>query len=287
MVMTIEAWLLNVNGRKIDRDGGFPAKDPYQCWDLWADYAERVEGVPLAATFTNYGGSSPHPGYACNVFHNASRVSAITSRFTIVGPGAVAQPGDVAFWEKGGIYAGSHVAIVTADRGKTLRCMSQNKGPGHDAAAYETLSKSTLLGYLRPRSKATAPVTPDKPGASEEDDDMPFTDEDRALLRAIRDDQKQREDGVEKSRAELTLRAARAAEKFARASRDGDITPGGWTYQQQMLPLLQTVVALLGERQATSGAEVNVDELAEAIAGALGDDLAQQFVDALGKRIAG
>lgn len=160
MTLTLPAWLAAVDGVRIDRDGRFPAKDPYQCWDLWADYAEQVVGAPLADTYTNRGSSKPHGGYACNVFHNFDRVPALRSRFDLLGPDAAAQPGDVAFWERGGIYAGSHVAIVVADRGAVLRCMSQNKGPGLDAAAYEVLSKRTLLGYLRPKTKATAPAPP-------------------------------------------------------------------------------------------------------------------------------
>lgn len=174
----MKAWLEDVDGRKIDRDGGFPARDPYQCWDLWADYAERVYGVPLAATFTNYGGSTPHSGYACNVFHNAHRVPALMAVFDVVGADQPGRNGDVAFWEKGGLYAGSHVAIVIEDLSSVgravLRCMSQNKGPGHDAAAYETLSKSTLLGYLRPRTKHTAPVAPDTPATVKETPVVPF-----------------------------------------------------------------------------------------------------------------
>lgn len=200
---SLEAWLLNVDGRKIDRDGGFPAKDPYQCWDLWADYAERVVGVPIADTFTNRGGAKPHSGYACNVFHNAHAVPAIASRFIVLGPGATAEPGDVAFWEKGGLYAGSHVAIVIADRGNALYCMSQNKGPTLDAAAFETLSKRTLLGYLRPRTKTSAPAPKPRPTGALMALSDPEQDRLLALVEAIRREQVE-EDGI----AQRTLAAS-------------------------------------------------------------------------------
>lgn len=68
--MSFNDWLQYTNGRYIDLDGG-PTHDPYQCWDLWADYAISVFGLPKARTFTNYGGSSPNPGFASNVWHNA------------------------------------------------------------------------------------------------------------------------------------------------------------------------------------------------------------------------
>jgi hypothetical protein len=162
--MDMTTWLADVDGKYIDRDGRYPARDPFQCWDLWADYAERVEGTPLAATYTNAAGSAEkggtwHSGLACNVFHNAHRVPAIAARFDVLPPDAEARAGDVAFWERGGVYAGSHVAIVVQANAERLYCMSQNRGPHHDHAGYEVLTRRTLLGFLRPRSKATASST--------------------------------------------------------------------------------------------------------------------------------
>jgi hypothetical protein len=64
---------------------------------------------------------------------------------------APTQPGDVAVWSGSfGAYQGGgwgHVAIVLADHGGTITALSQNPTP----TAVMELSKSGLLGYLRPR----------------------------------------------------------------------------------------------------------------------------------------
>jgi cell wall-associated NlpC family hydrolase len=63
-----------------------------------------------------------------------------------------AQRGDVVIWSgSSGAYLGGgygHVAIVVTDNGPTLAAFGQNPNP----ATILTLSKSGVLGYLRPHA---------------------------------------------------------------------------------------------------------------------------------------
>lgn len=135
-----------VRGSLIDVDGWFGA----QCWDQWSHYATNFLGVPVGPTYANAGGSAPHAGYACNVFHNAHR-SGLTQWFDILPASATPQAGDVAFWEYGSVwYPYSHVATVLEPplKGGLLRCLTQNPG----AVQIANLLMHGLIGYLRPRS---------------------------------------------------------------------------------------------------------------------------------------
>lgn len=147
---TFKQWLSDVDGQLIDHDE-VPVGMKYQCQDLWIDFAIKVVGVPKSMTPTWAGGASPHSGHACNVYHNAI-AAGLGQYFTVLDADAEARPGDVAFWERFGIYQGSHVAIVTEDLGTELRLMSQNASAGSSPTGYVTLPKRTLLGYLRPRT---------------------------------------------------------------------------------------------------------------------------------------
>lgn len=145
--MNFQQWLDAVNGQYIDVDG-FPPENPYQCWDLWSHYAQNVYGVPLYPTGCSAGGpGTHHPGYACEVWHQFDS-SPLSQWFTREqGEG---QPGDVAFWEWGSpVGPNSHVAVVVEDRGSSVYCMTQNPG----ASKYANLSKTGILGWLRPISK--------------------------------------------------------------------------------------------------------------------------------------
>lgn len=130
----------------IDVDGWFGA----QCWDQWSHYATNFIGVPLLTTWADAGGSSPHSGYACNVFHNA-RAAGLEQWFEILPASATPRPGDVAFWEYGSAwYQSSHVATVleVTHGGRMLRCLTQNPG----AVQIADLITNGLIGYLRPRA---------------------------------------------------------------------------------------------------------------------------------------
>lgn len=149
MGLSFEAWLGSVNGQFIDVDG-YPPENPYQCWDLWSDYAVRVHDVPFRMTGANAGGWDDHyPTYTCNVWHKFA-TSGLDQYFTQVAADQPAQPGDVAIWEYGSSPAtpNSHIAVVVEDRGSSLYLMTQNPG----ASRYGTITKTGVLGYLRPRT---------------------------------------------------------------------------------------------------------------------------------------
>lgn len=135
-----------VRGHFIDVDKVFGA----QCWDQWSHYATNFLGVPSWLTYTNAGGTRPHPGYACNVYHNA-RAAGLERWFEILPPTATPRAGDVAFWEFGSAwYPWSHVATVldVTHGGRMLRCLTQNPG----AVQIADLTLSGIIGYLRPKA---------------------------------------------------------------------------------------------------------------------------------------
>lgn len=152
-VADLDRYIAGVRGRYIDVDGVFGG----QCWDQWAHYATNFLGVPAWPTYTNAGGSWPHAGYACNVYHNA-RAAGLTQWFDILPASATPRAGDVAFWEYGSAwYPWSHVATVLAvtHGGRMLRCLTQNPG----AVQVADLITNGIIGYLRPRALITG--TPD------------------------------------------------------------------------------------------------------------------------------
>lgn len=134
-------YLNSVNGVAINVDGNWGA----QCWDLWSHYAMTQFGASMWQTSTDSGGNVHVSGYACGIWHGFGRN--LNWAFTAVPANQRAQRGDVAIWEYGSaVGPQSHVALVVEDRGSSLYCMTQNPGPCH----YGNLSKSGVLGYLRP-----------------------------------------------------------------------------------------------------------------------------------------
>ena len=138
-------WLNSVNGRAVEMDSSWGA----QCWDLWSHYAVNMIGATFWKTGTNAGGGCPqHSGFTCGLWKTFDR-SGLGEWFTPVqGP---PQRGDVAIWEWGSPAGpNSHVAIVVEDRGNNVYCMTQNPGAAH----YANLSKTMILGYLRPDNQS-------------------------------------------------------------------------------------------------------------------------------------
>lgn len=150
-------YLASVDGVAIDVDGNWGP----QCWDLWSHYGQTVFGMSMWATNTDAGGTTHHPGYACELWHNFA-TGPLGTWFTPVGVDQPAQRGDVVLWEWGSaVGPNSHVALVVEDRGDRLLCMSQNPGPSQ----YRDFSKSGVLGYLRPDNQSifdgsAAPAAP-------------------------------------------------------------------------------------------------------------------------------
>lgn len=149
----LAAYVQRVRGQYIDVDRVFGA----QCWDQWSHYAMWL-GVPSWPTYTNAGGTHPHGGYACNVYHNA-RAAGLDRWFEILPATATPRAGDVAFWEYGSVwYPWSHVATVlqVTKGGRMLRCLTQN--PGYTQIA--DLITSGVIGYLRPKALAVLAPNP-------------------------------------------------------------------------------------------------------------------------------
>ena len=148
----LQHYINQARGYFIDMDAVYGA----QCWDLWSHYAVNVIGVPVAQTYTNFGGYGTHQGYACNVYHHAA-AAGLTKWFDILPANVPARPGDVAFWDYGTpAYPWSHVAIVERDTGGQLVCLTQNPGRTQTAA----LTKRGLIGYLRPKQFNPAYTAP-------------------------------------------------------------------------------------------------------------------------------
>lgn len=272
-MVTLKWWLENVNGAKIDADGAYG----FQCWDLWADYAYRVVGVPRGkngaadATYTSWAGAGPHPGksdYACNVFHNFNQNAVLKRYFTAVPKSAKAREGDVAFWDISAAYPGSHVAIVTDDYGDNgLRCMSQNNNPrlhGLTPSAYITLTKSGLLGYLRPKAGG-APA-----GSAEE---LTMADIDN-IMKELRD-------------LKIITRETRAEARENKKSLDNKISIlasiGRWLKSRLGGSVKgKSITALLGDLADT---DATADEFADAVIEQIGEKQAELVVAAMGKKL--
>lgn len=168
-IATLSLYVASVRSLFIDVDGWFGA----QCWDQWSHYATNFLGVPALTTWADAGGSSPHSGYACNVFHNA-RAAGLEQWFEILPADAAPQAGDVAFWEYGSAwYTTSHVATVleVLAGGRLLRCLTQNPG----AVQIADLITNGLIGYLRPRALVVGDLNSSKTPTltnSEKEDSM-------------------------------------------------------------------------------------------------------------------
>lgn len=151
----LAAYVASVRSRYIDVDGQFGP----QCWDQWSHYAQWL-GVPAWPTYTNAGGAWPHPGWACNVYHNAA-AAGLTRWFEILPASATPRAGDVVFMELGSaFYPYSHVATAldSPSKGGMLRCLTQNPG----AVQIADLIMHGIIGYLRPRGLVVGAVDASK-----------------------------------------------------------------------------------------------------------------------------
>lgn len=139
-------YLASVDGQFIDVDGNYGA----QCWDLWTHYSVNLIGVdPWWRCSTSVGGGcADHPGYTCGIWYGFNN-SGLNQWYTSHTGSPIR--GDVAIWEFGSAPAPlSHVAVVIEDRGDSVLCMTQNPGGCH----YGQISKSGILGYLRPDNQS-------------------------------------------------------------------------------------------------------------------------------------
>lgn len=127
MTMTIDQFIQTYNGSTVDVDGFYGG----QCWDLWSRYAQDVAGVPQSATNTVN-------GYAGSVYTSTwDQQPALRDKFDRLPAGTAPRKGDVAFWGNAPATPYTHVAIVIADQGGSLLCLTQNPGATHQASITE------------------------------------------------------------------------------------------------------------------------------------------------------
>ncbi|WP_336653088.1 MULTISPECIES: hypothetical protein [unclassified Leucobacter] len=141
----LAAYVQRVRYQWIDVDKVFGA----QCWDQWSHYATNFLGVPAGPTYTNAGGTGPHAGWACNVWHHVDR-SGLAQWFEKIPAGQPLRAGDVVIWEYGSAwYPLSHIAtLLEVLANGMLRCLTQNPG----AVQIADLIPRGVLGALRPKA---------------------------------------------------------------------------------------------------------------------------------------
>lgn len=137
--MTVDQFIAKHNGHKWDFDGAYGA----QCVDLIQFYNRDVVGAPRLS------------GNAKDLYGNASG-----NHYHKLGAGTAPAKGDVAVWgaSVGGGYG--HAGIVTADLGGSVRILSQNNhSPYNGTTPTEiiSMSKSGIIGYLRPKNLTPPP----------------------------------------------------------------------------------------------------------------------------------
>ena len=150
----LTAWQASVNWRLIDRDAAYGA----QCWDLVADFAERVVGCPTTDFWTLYDESSPDHTLVSSMWLYWPVKPGVTAYFARLDRHATIQRGDVLIWARSRPYPDSHIAVsLAAAANGAVLCMTQNPG----AARAEHLTLDGLLGILRPITTTPHPPIPE------------------------------------------------------------------------------------------------------------------------------
>ncbi|MGK3957903.1 hypothetical protein ACLKOZ_17125 [Arthrobacter sp. R4] len=150
----LSAWIPHVQGRYINEDGAYGA----QCWDLGAHWS-RFLGLPVI----NTGYPGRWVGWAGNMVDAFPQTAEIAAAYTLHGPNEKGQPGDIVVWDDSyWYYPATHVAVLIADKGNQLQCMSQNSTPSRPDNPYpgqssgpttiQSLPRQGLLGFIRPRT---------------------------------------------------------------------------------------------------------------------------------------
>lgn len=171
-LLTHNRWAELVDGKYVDIDGKYDG----QCWDTFADYCISVLGVPPINT---WGGTWGGWAYAIwDQYH----VNGAATYFDRIPAHERPLPGDIAIWtDRYWYYPASHIAVVLADAGDDVLCMSQNSSParpwlpgyGPDATGpniRQYLTKQGLAGYLRRKTITPAAPLPAPPKLKEWDE---------------------------------------------------------------------------------------------------------------------
>jgi len=195
-VASLNIWIPQVQGQYINEDWN-PANQGFgaQCWDLGANWSKFL-GLPVI----NTGYNGRWVGWAGNMVDAYPQTPEIESAYEMVGPDQSGHPGDIVVWgDSFWYYPATHVAVLVADKGPQLVCMSQNSTPSQAANPYpawssgpttiQSLPRQGLIGFLRPRTStinlASAIITQlEEAGMALDDNDRSFinTVGDRVLL---------------------------------------------------------------------------------------------------------
>ncbi len=163
---TLSAWIQSVQGKYINADGAYGA----QCWDLSAHWAQWI-GKPII----NTGGAGRWPGWAGNMVDAFPQTPEIAAAYDLITPDQKGESGDHVIWgDSYWYYPATHVAVLIADKGAQLQCMSQNSTPSRADNPYpgqssgpttiQSLPRQGLIGFIRPRNgiNPQGTITPSK-----------------------------------------------------------------------------------------------------------------------------
>lgn len=127
------SWITQNTNKYEDYDGWYGA----QCVDLYDFYTTGFVG-----------GQAPMVGTADEIWNNHD-----SRAYTQIDRNQTPGMGDVGVWGKGGWTPGSHVGIIIGDNGDgTVKVLSNNSTALREQgnSAITNISKSSLIGYLRP-----------------------------------------------------------------------------------------------------------------------------------------
>lgn len=186
---SLGTWVPQVQGQYINVDGAYGA----QCWDLAAHWSTFL-GLPVI----NTGGAGRWPGWAGNMVDAFPQTPEIAAAYTLHGPNETGQPGDIVVWgDSFWYYPATHVAVLVADKGNQLTCMSQNSTPPRPDNPYpnassgpttiQSLPRQGLIGFIRPNVGGLAYSGTTTPTTSEEDDLMATPEQRQELIKDLLD----------------------------------------------------------------------------------------------------
>lgn len=126
-------------GRSVDVDG-FPASQPYQCWDLVSGvYFQYIGGHRISCTQT---------GYVKDIA-NQRHTNGLLDFCTDIGFEAELQPGDICVWGNCPACPLSHIAIYDSDNGQSaVYFLGQNQPRNY--VTIQRIDVSGIIGVFRP-----------------------------------------------------------------------------------------------------------------------------------------
>lgn len=128
-------------GSKIDTDG-FPADQPFQCYDAFMVYLRILSGDPNLYIVCR------SSGYVKD-FWNDYGSNGIEKYFDRIPWDSAGQKGDVIIWGNAPATPYSHVAMLLEDKGTKQYVYGQNQP--HPYTTIIDFTSNGMLGYLRPK----------------------------------------------------------------------------------------------------------------------------------------